>query len=79
MGLAILAATRSGALSASRLGTSSPMTSDRYVVTSTTSASAITSLYGASAGTRARPTDKSCATVVPPNAPARMPISVIAI
>ena len=70
-------AMRSGLISAICLGTSSPSTIEKKVITRTTTATAIAWAYGASQGARAIAPASCSAIVVPPNAPMRMPMSVI--
>ena len=75
----ITAAIRSGFVRAMRLGTSSPITSDRYVIASTTSARPTDSPCGAIHATVLKCAPSSSASVAPPNTPARIPTMVIPI
>jgi len=77
MGRAMMEAIRSGLCNAMRLGTSSPMMSDRYVMTRTTMPRPMDSAYEASKGKVLKYAVSFSAMVAPPKAPARMPMSVI--
>ena len=77
IGRATEAASRSGLRRASRLGTSSPMTTLKNVMVPTTIARAIPWLYGPMSGSGAINWASSFVSAAPPNAPARMPIKVM--
>ena len=70
---------RSAWFRAIRLGTSSPMTSDRYVMPSTTRPKLTIPAWGASQATRLNFAASLSAMVAPPKAPARTPTSVMPI
>ena len=69
----------SGLLRPNRFGTSSPITSEKYVMTATTNPKAILSAYGARNSIWAIGPVSFAASVAPPNAPAKMPTSVMPI
>ena len=77
IGRAIARAMRSGAPSAMRLGTSSPTTSERYVMAATTIVSAMPPLQRPITGTPASRSASGSAMVAPPYAPANTPTNVI--
>ena len=70
-------ATPSGLSRAIRFGTSSPNTTDATVIPATTIASAAALACGAIQGSAAKLSSRRCATVAPPIAPVRIPMTVI--
>ena len=70
---------RSGLCNASRLGSNSPITSDTYVIPTTTIPNAMLSRYGASCGTVSSRMDSRSVKVLSPNAPVKIAMSVMPI